>query len=336
MTDLVRLPTDKLAYVLAGLTKQGRDRQPDAEADGWVFYRFEGLRGGQGQVGVRADDTEAREAIERASSDRAAVEFWALLTRLVELDGRVGEWCLERAAELVYGPRTPSSHRERQLPGFRSWMALFERGWWTVDGTVDDTAEAKGKAKRRVGRPASHGGAIEGGPLVTVERTSRTSATVRLTPGLAALRERSFVEVPPETFRLPEDDRPNPEGNRPSRCVRTRVQIGGAGAGRWRQRSDQPLSLEEILVGFAGLDLAPVTRRRRLATWFDDLTADLTAMRARGGVGIEERPVPRRPVLRTLLRLVVPLAGARPDAPGRLVPPRAPGRFAPARARAPA
>lgn len=303
----VRLPTDKLALLLGGLCAEGPARQPVEERDGWLFFRWEGLAGGQGQVGIRADDVECRAALERASTEpRAFVEFWAVLVRLLELDGKVGEWRLERVAELLYGPRSESSHRERQLPGLHGWVALLERGWWQLDATV----EAKADRRRGKGRPASYGGTFAGGPLIEVERTSRCRATVRLAPALAGLRTRAYVEVPAATFRLPQDGHQNPDGNRPSLAVRARTRIGAALAGRWRQRTAQPVALEEVLVRFAGVDLSRATRRRRQASWFDALTADLAAAWRGGGVGLAERAAPRRPVLRSLMRLVLPVPPA--------------------------
>ncbi len=304
----VRLPTDKLALLLGGLCAEGSARLPVEERDGWLFFRWEGLAGGQGQVGIRADDVECRAAMERASTEpRAFVELWALLVRLLELDGRVGEWRLERVAELLYGPRCESSHRERQLPGLRGWVALLERGWWQLDASVEPKQTGRG----RKGRPGvSYGGTFAGGHLIEVERSSRCRATVRLAPALAGLRTKAYVEVPASIFRLPQDDHHNPDGNRPSLAVRARTRIGAALAGRWRQRTGQPVALEEVLVRFAGVDVGRVARRRRQASWFDALTAELVAVWRGGGVGLVERPAPRRPVLRSLVRLVVPVPPA--------------------------
>lgn len=311
-TAVVRLPTDKLALLIAGLATEGPPRQPDEERDGWLFYRFSGLAGGVGQVGIRSDDHEAISALERASTElRAYVELFALLARLLELDDKVGEWRLERTAELLYGKRRASSHRERQLPGLHGWMALFERGWWQLDATVENQTRPRPKKDRS----PSYGGSTSGGPLVTVERMSRSSATVHLAPALAGLKARSYVEVPSSTFRLPQEGHHNPEGNRPSLAIRARARVAAAITGRWRQRLNQPVAVAEILSRFGGLDLGKVTRRRRAASWFDDLTADLTLARTAGGVGLERRPIPRRPVLGTLVRLILAPPPAGPGAP---------------------
>jgi hypothetical protein len=187
-------------------------------------------------------------------------------------------------------------------------MVLFTRGLWRVDGAVLSGPAKQGKRRKGEDRPRTYGGTISGVPLVVVERLSRCRATVRLV-GLAALVGKAYVEVPAASLRLPQAGWHNPEGNRPSRVAMVRATIGAAIAGRWRQKTGQPVKVEEVLGRFAGIDLARVTRRRREATWFDALTTTLVTARAAGGPGLDRCPPMRRPVLTTLWSLTLPAGG---------------------------
>lgn len=317
---LVALPTGDQAQLLFALCRRGDARLPYEEVDGWAWYRWEDADGRGGRVGLRtaahpehteADDLAARALSEAPRRDRSLVELAALVARLLELDGTEGCWRMERVAELLYGPATPSSHRERQLPPLHRWLALLERGRWCLGG-----AAPANRAQRRSGssRPPTPGG---GGPLLRIERATRVSATVRLDPGLAQSLREAFVEVPPETFRLPQEGHSNRHGNRPSLATRARARVAAALA---YSPGGPAIDLECLLTRHAGIDLAPATRRRRLATWLDDLSADLVAIGRRFGVGLASAPARARRVLSTALCLIAPPA-SHPSAPG--VPRRA-------------
>jgi hypothetical protein len=304
----VRLPTSNQARLLLALCRRGAPHQPYAVVDGWAWYRWEDSEGGEGHLGLRTpehpDHTDADELAERALAEvttrqRAYVEVAAVLTRLVEFDGAERRWRLERVAELLYGPARRSSHRERQLPPLHGWLALLERGRWRLG---DAEAPLRRRRRQRAAPAAPPSGAR---PLVTIHRATRSSATVRLDPALANSLASSLVDVPAETFRLPQRGHRNPHGNRPSLATRARVRVAAAVAPR------RDVDLEQLLVDHAGVDLAPVSRRRRLATWFDVLTDDLAAIRRRFGIGLAAVPKRARHILDTGLRLV----GADHDGP---------------------
>jgi hypothetical protein len=299
--ERLRLPTGDQAWLLLALCRRGEAHQPYGQADGWAWYRWEDSEGRVGEVGLRtADHPEHTDQDELAAQaltsaplrQRSLVELAAVLTRLLELDGAERRWRLERVAELLYGPAQRSSHRERQLPSLHGWLALLQRGHWRLG--ADQTPSRR---RSKTSRPS-----CPPGPLVTVERLTRSSATARLRPDFAASLASAVVEVPAETFRLPQRGHSNPHGNRPSLATRARVRVAAARA-HSRNRGRE-LKLEQLLADHAGVDLAPVSRRRRLATWFDVLTADLAAIRARLGVGLAAVPKRARHILATVLRLV--------------------------------
>lgn len=304
--DLVALPTGDSARLLFALCRRGETRAPYEEVDGWAWYRWEDADGRGGRVGLRtaahpehteADDLAAQALSEAPRRDRSLVELAALVARLLELDGADGSWRLERVAELLYGPATPSSHRERQLPPLHRWLALLERGRWCLGGA---TPANRAQRRSRSIRPQP---SAAGGPLLRVERATRVSATVHLDPGLAQSLRAAFVEVPPETFRLPQEGHSNRYGNRPSLATRARARVAAALAYR---PGGPATDLECLLTRHAGIDLGPPTRRRRLATWLDDLSADLVAIGRRFGVGLAAAPARARRVLSTALSLVAP------------------------------
>lgn len=308
MLESVQVPVAPVVRFLLALSVQGPARQPVKEHAGWAWYRWEGM-GGKGEVGVRTpdhrdhapeDDLASWVVTTAPTRCRSYSELAAILTRLVEFDGAEGKWRLERVAELLYGPARPSSHRERQLPPLHAWLALLQRGRWKL---------GSGPAR----------------PLLTVERDSRRSAaTVHLEPQLAQALGAPRVEVPAQTFLIPQPGHHNPEGNLPSLAVRARARLAAVFAYCWRKRPDEDPLLEDILVGCGGLDVGPVTRRRRLNDWLDQLGEDLvhTATKLLG-VGLAACPPPARQVLRTALRLV------KANGPKRSAPLRAPS---PARA----
>ncbi|MGH9066367.1 MAG: hypothetical protein ACRD0J_02430, partial [Acidimicrobiales bacterium] len=185
----VRLPTDKVVSCLFGAGRLGRAREPLEESEGWWWWHFDGLDGdSQGVVGVHPDDTQALAGLERLRSNpRGLCELEAIVIAATALDGRGGEWCLERVASLLYGPRDQRrSHRERQLPGIKAVLALCERGIWHLDGRTKRAStkgsSTKGKAKG-TSRPPM-GGEVSG-HLVSIVAHSRARATISLAPGLA-------------------------------------------------------------------------------------------------------------------------------------------------------
>lgn len=304
--DLVALPTGDEARLLFALCRRGEARAPYEEVDGWAWYRWEDPDGRLGCVGLRtashpehteADDLAAEALSEAPRRDRSVVELAALVARLVELDGTDGSWRLERVAELLYGPATPSSHRERQLPPLHRWLALLERGRWCLGGAAPAN---RAQRRSRSSRPQT---SVGGSPLLRIERATRVSATVHLDPDLALSLCAAVVEVPPETFRLPQEGHSNRHGNRPSLATRARTRVAAVLAYR---PGGTDVDLECLLVRHAGIDLVPVTRRRRLATWLDDLGADLVAIGARLGVGLAKAPARARRALSTSLRLIAP------------------------------
>ena len=321
------MPVGDLAGLLVALCRRGEAHRPYEESEGWAWYRWEDPDGREGRVGLRtaahpghtdADDLAARALGEAPLRERSLVELAALLARLVEFDGVEGVWRLERVAELLYGPATPSSHRERQLPALHAWLALLERGQWCLAGASGNRAQRRS----RKSRPQT---SATDGPLLRIERATRVSATARLDPDLAQSLRATVATVPPETFRLPQHGHANPHGNRPGLATRARTRVAAAFAYR---PGGPAVDLECLLARHAGIDLAPVTRRRRLATWFDDLSADLVAIGARFGVGLASAPARARRVLSTSLCLI---ASAASHPPARGVPRRAaPGPGPPA------
>lgn len=305
--DLVALPRGDVARLLFALCRRGEAHRPYEESEGWAWYRWEDADGRIGHVGLRtaahpehadADDLAAQALSEAPLRERSLVEFAAVVTRLVELDGVERTWRLERAAELLYGPARPSSHRERQLPALHGWLALLERGRWCLAGAASPN---RAQRRSRAGQPSQ--APAGSGPLLRIERATRVSATVLLDPGLAQSLRAAVVEVPPETFRLPQQDHANPHGNRPSLATRARARVAAALAYR---PGGADIDLECLLARHAGVDLAPVTRRRRLATWLDDLSADLVAIAARFGVGLAAAPARARRALSTVFCLIAP------------------------------
>lgn len=298
----VRLPTSKLVLLLLALCRQ----QPEArfeKRDGWLYYRWTGIRGGQGMVGVPADNPNLVDALRRTTTEtRSFVELAAILVCLATLGGVSGAWCLERVAELLYGKRLPKSHRERQLPPLKGWLALLEHGYWQLD-----TGEGGG-GRRGTKRPTP---AIRiTGSLLTVVQHTRCSATATASPSLAEdLRSAFSVVVPAALLLLPNRDHHNPWGNTPGLAARARIRLAGAIAGRWRSSTSQPVRAEELLGQWAALDLAPVRKRRRLRAWVRAAESELAGTASTGGPGLQTSPAWERQPLRTLFHLVVGSAG---------------------------
>ena len=301
----VRLPTSKLALLLLGLGFQRQGAELETSADSqWVSYRWTGPRGGNAMVSVEAAEPELVAILERIVSTPAAfVELAALLVALATHAGVVGGWAYERAAELLYGPRTPKSHRGREVPRLRNWLRLMAEGWWRIDIEEPAPKARKGRAPKPPARTRIDG------PLLRID--GRT-----LHPGEAlagALRSAMFATVPVSIFLLVRGDHHNPHGNLPSIAAQARMRIGAAIAARWRDATGQRVRAEELLEDWAGLDLAPVRERRRTRTWTRTLEAVL------GDDGHEPaRLGPRtewdeRSPLRSLLELVI----AAPRRPAR-------------------
>jgi hypothetical protein len=322
-----------VARLLFALCRRGEAHRPYEESEGWAWYRWEDPDGQVGRVGLRtADHPDHNDQDELATQaltsaplrGRSLVELAAVLARLAEYDGLERAWRLERVAELVYGPATRSSHRERQLPPLHGWLALLYRARWrlgTADGATN-RSQRRAEAKRKPGR------AIDVDQLLTIDRDTRVSATVRLHPELARALASSTTAIPGETFRLARAGHTNPWGNRPSLATKARTRLGAVLAHR---PGGTEVDLESLLVRHAGVDLAPVTRRRRLATWLDDLADDLVAIGTRFGVGLAAAPARARRILSTVMSLVAP----EPRSPGPRTPaspngaPRPPPRTAP-------
>ena len=298
----VRLPTSKLALLLLGLCFQRQESQLETSPNGdWVSYRWSGPRGGNAMLSVKAQDADLVAILERVVSTPAAfVELAALLVALAAHAGIVGGWAYERAAELLYGPRTRRSHRGREVPRLRNWLRLMAEGWWRID--IEEPAP---KARRgRTPKPPPR--TRIDGPLLSID-----GRTVHPGDALAgALRSAMFATVPVSIFLLTRGDHHNPHGNLPSIAALARMRIGAAIAARWRDATGQRVRAEELLEDWAGLDLAPVRERRRTRTWTRTLESVL------GDDGDEpSRLGPRtewdeRSPLRSLLELVL-------GAPGR-------------------
>lgn len=335
----VRLPTSKLVLLLLGLCRQlPREHESDRptpdephleERDGWLYYRWTGLRGGAGMVGVPANNPTLLAALRRAvTSPRAYVELAAILAMLAALGDRHGAWCLERVAELLYGKRLyarglDKSHRERQLPPIKGWLALLEHGYWTLD--VGE-APATGK-RRKKGGPV---GPITGS-LVQIEHHRRGSSTARAHDALAEDLRTFAVVVPAALFLLPRKEHHNRWGNTPSLATRARMRLAGAIAARWRSQTGQAVSGEELLGVWAGLDLQRVSTRGRLRSWVSAAEDELMTAAAAEAPGLSERPAFERQPLVTRFRLLLHPRSVdhKPAALGGSTPPR------PGRARAP-
>lgn len=336
----VRLPTSKLVLLLLGLCRQPRrsgiaGRGGDGEAeleerDGWLYRRWTGLRGGVGMVGVPSDNDTLVAALRRTvGAPRAYVELAAILAMLAALGGRHGAWCLERVAELLYGKRLyakghDKSHRERQLPPIKGWLALLEHGYWQLD--VGETSQP---AKRR--RKGSEGVRTLTGSLLRIEQHRHGSATAHVDEALAAdLRGGFAVLVPAALFLLPRKDHHNPWGNTPSLATRARLRVAGAIASKWRAQTGQVVSGQELLEVWAALDVGRVQERGRVRAWVSAAEDELLSAADEDGPGLAERPAFERVPLATRFRLFL-----QPTRPAPPVPPPAnlPGR--PGRARSP-
>lgn len=353
VSSTVRVPCTKVVLLLLGLCRQRElvhaDASPDSgsstgrrlpaipleEHEGWLYFRWTGLRGGTGMVGVPADNPGLVAALRRAiTNPRAYVELVAILAMAALLGGHQGEWRLERVAELLYGRRRyargrdrsyDASHRERQLPGIRGWLELLQHAYWQLDTGETAPRKNKGKGHQPVRQLT--------GSLVQVEQHHHASASLRLHDALAAdLRSSAFaVVVPAAYFLLPRKDHHNPHGNTPSLATRARIRLAGAIAARWRAATGQAVSGEELLGTWAALDLGRVADRNRLRAWVDIAQEELTACAALEGPGLATAPTFQRRALRTLFHL-----GLRPRAASIFVAkPPAPPQRSPARARAP-
>lgn len=301
VSDL-RLPTGKVALLLLGLCRQGQALEPiDDRGDGRLWFRWQGLRGvGEAAVGILADDEEALEALRRApGAVRSYVELLAVLSCVHSLANADGQWRLERIASLLYGPRTPSSHRARQLPGIRGWLALLERGYFQLAVPAD-----KGS------RPATD---VIAGQLLTMERSASGHArTVRPLPDLLAALGSFTVLVPGAYFALADDGHHNPEGNLPGLPMKARLRLAAAVAARWRRNQPQAMRTDELLRDFAGVDCERVQRRRHVPQWTEELWRVLKRAKEIGpGLARVERSESDRgdDVERSLLRTFLRSAG---------------------------
>ncbi|HET7486514.1 MAG TPA: hypothetical protein VFJ85_01200 [Acidimicrobiales bacterium] len=332
----LQLPTGPLARLLAGLCRQGEPPTATSEADGWATYRWRGLDGGEGRLELRTaehpdhcdDDERAARALERAAREPvSAAELAAVLTRLVELDGADGQWCWARVTELLRGRRAKTDRHNGPIQG---WLALLERARWHL--APPRTAGADRQAKPG---PA----VVAGQPLVTIERHTRCSATAHLhTAGGRQLRA-ECRSVPASTLDLAAPA-PNPEGNHPSRAVRARARLAAifataAGAG--------DVAVDDLMAGYGGVDLGPVTRRRHTAGWTDHVLEEVVSGLRAVGHHLAELPHRARRALATVVRLARPAPAteasarhtapsgvarsgpaARPGTPGATPPQRAP------------
>ncbi len=304
----VRLPTSKLVLLLLALCFQRRGGPGVEEADGWVTYRWLGPRGGNALVSVPADRPDLVATLQRVVSTPVAfIQLAAVLVALALHADVEGGWAYERVAELLHGPRTRKSHRAREIPPLRAWLTLMADACWRID-----LEEAPGGARARRKRPQAPARIQIDGPLLSVEGT-----TVRLGKELAAaLRSAMFVTVPASLFLLSRLGHANPQGNFPSVAARARMRIAAAVAGRWRQANGRRIRPEELFEQWAGIDLEPVRRRRRVRSWTRALEAELTETATAGGPGLggdsewdELHP------LRSLLRLLVVGGGPTGPAP---------------------
>ena len=338
----VRLPTGPVAQLLLALCRRGPAHEPAEVADRWAVFRWNGADGHSGEVAIRTPDhpdhTEeddlALEAIRRApTEDRSYDELAAILSRLLELDGQDGQWRWQRVGELVYGRR---SHPERHNPALRMWLALFERGVWQLGPPAASAATKKTRRASKGSAGSRPAKTRRGRSLVRLERLNRSSATVRLEPAFAAELAETSVPVPEDVFRLSQPDHANPEGNLPTRATRARVRLGAL---LWWQRRDQAqppqgreddVRLRELLQDYAGVDVEPVSRRRHLAQWTDQVLDDVRAAATTFGLGLARMPERARQALDTVVQVgrPAPASSERPiGSPGRSV--RSSGRRAP-------
>lgn len=277
MTEL-RLPTGKVVLTLLGLCRQGQVLEPiEDRGDGRLWFRWTGLRGvGEGAVGVLADDDEALAALHRASgSVRAYVELLAVLSCVLTLANAGGQWRLERVASLLYGTRTASSHRARQLPGIKGVLALLERGYFQIAVPANKAARPAGRAQ-----PASD---VVSGHLIAFDRSpSGVARTVRPLPAFLAALGSFTVLVPASYFGLSEPGHRNPEGNLPGLAMKARLRLAAAIAARWRRNQPQAMRTEELLRDFAGVDSERVNRRRHVPQWAEEVWRVLKLAKAIG------------------------------------------------------
>ena len=298
----VRLPTGKLVMLLLGLCRQGQPLEPIDNGDGRLWFRWRGLRGGVGTVGIYKDHPEELAVVERAArSPRAYVELLAIITCVGMLGNERGGWAMERVAELLYGPRTASSHRERQVPPLRAWLALLEHGYWKLDTEAGGTSTARRRSKKATPAPS-----VVEGPLLAVEAVREGGRARTLVPApalLAAVAGGFAITVPAKLFRLPDPDHRNPEGNLPSLAIKARVRLAAAIATRWRQATDQPIRNDELLTGFAGVNLERVQQRGHISQWTHAVWDTLRSTFEEGGPGLTTIPIADKLVLRTKLRL---------------------------------
>ena len=253
--------------------------------------------------------------------DRSYDELAAILARLLELDGCDGQWRWQRVGELLYGRR---SHPERHNPALRAWLVLLERGLWQLGLSAPARSVNKSRNRTRANAAPPKGGR----GLLHLERLNRSSATVRLDPAFAAELRAATSELPAHVFRLRLEDRPNPEGNLPTRATRARARLGAALA-CWAHQPPGPeglnARLNDVLERYGGVDIDRVARRRHLAQWADDLLEHLVAAASQLGAGLARLPARAGRVVDTVVRLGrarPPQPASAPTAP--TVPPRAP------------
>lgn len=305
-TPTVALPAGPLARLLSGLCRQGPTPEPVKVAKGWSTFRWRGLDGDEATLELRtaehpehteADDQAAAALARATTAPRAAVELAAILARMVELDGADGQWRWARVTELLHGARTKT---DRHNPVVQGWLALLERARWRL-------------RPGRSGRPL-----VDGQAIVTLERHTRCSATVRLQAAVARQLAAECREVLATTLELVAPV-PNPEGNHPSRAVRGRARLAAIFA---TDASTESLQIDELMARYGGLDLAPVTRRRHTPGWTDHVLEELTAGLRAIGQHLAQVPQRARRALATVVHFVC--SGAPAGKSGAPLPQSAP------------
>lgn len=291
MTDRrVRVDTNGTATVLWAFFRAGAPIEfLEYESDPNLLYaKWAAPAGdGTGMLWLRRDhprfEEHAATAAECQTNPAMGVLAWAVLVAALEAHERGGLWHLERAAELLYGPRDQwRSHRERQLRPLHRLVALFSECAWDLDAPVRPR-----KTKRKDSDVSPYGGHVQG-QLMRIRRTNQRTATVHCGELAEVWHDPKapYVTMPAEYLLLDKPGHANPEGRDPSRAARVRFLIGLAMHNRYRaskRPSDgdlQAVNVEHLMDRWAGLDLERTKRRGHMQRHVDRHAGDVAVFDA--------------------------------------------------------
>ena len=342
------LPAGPALQLLFGLCRRGEPLEIHHVARGWAFYRWGGLDGGVGWVGLRtedhpdhceADDRAHRALLRASTTDRSLVELAVIVARLHELNGLVRGWWWRRVTRVLY-PEQSEALADRHNPEIQDWLALLERGWLFL-GLRSHPSLPPGPVSRRGRVPEPTPTA-----LVRLEGAGGgRRGTVHLDPSFATVLGAALVEVPVQLYAFVDPGSPNPEGTLPARPTRARLRVATAlaaaarhqqelgGARPGDESTDGPrdeVPLEQVLA-HGGIDARPVQRRRHVLAWGLALRDELRDAYTALGAVVAEVADRAGGILKSILVLgsTVRVALARRSSPPQLAAPAPAGPRAP-------